>query len=772
MRHEMLRCPVDLFLDLYAPYKPPSHFLEYAYGEIESKCLNPLKTGTGSRPGTRLAWKAFGSLTPSDMDPREEQVFANLEDIINVLHDLDDDEFPLGRELTFRYKNTPYAEVKSEKLGGGFKWDAYIRPREVNSDEVIPADAAVIAEFKKKATHDEIQKNRSQLVSAASHVMNDDPRRMWMYGITIEDERVSLWYFSRSHSMKSESFDFTRDFKTFVHTFVSFLFATKAEMGFDPTVHRVEIANEYRYVYEVQKRFFLTKAPIFDPRVLCISGRKTRVWMVVEVASISKDALRKPLDNGKEYALKDVWLDEGSLTEGKILSHIFARLDHVSVPYHDQLSEPLANILDETLRNKQYERYFMNIVCDQEGRSTRSVPEDGRVQPNPQILDMTPSDLTDEKAKRSTLRGSTQNFSGRRRAGSAPPSKRDYKTKRQYRLVYADVGKPIHDGLNLGSFFQAIHDTFIALLLMLLANWVHRDISTGNIILVETAPGKFIAKLSDLEYAKEFSDKSVGSTDPKTVGLFVYLLSRPHHTAAQGTPYFMPWEVHSGQPLRDLQAPLFPPGSRAGKPFGPFVLPNNIPKCWPPFYRFDYDLESIWWVILWTLLFRVPYKPARDLSERVFTYSTKPSDDKTSIFKIQGHPSINEAMHPALKMLVSPIQWLHALLWGSYAQAPEGINGYLQIYNNFWTILEQVPGLVNKIVDFEFSDPDSPVQTGEKRSRQDSAGDGMDDTGDETVGEEDEVEAGGSQKRQRVSLNQAATSRNPGTFARHVQTRR
>jgi len=25
--------------------------------------------------------------------------------------------------------------------------------------------------------------NRLQLVSAANHIMNDDPRRMWMYGV-------------------------------------------------------------------------------------------------------------------------------------------------------------------------------------------------------------------------------------------------------------------------------------------------------------------------------------------------------------------------------------------------------------------------------------------------------------------------------------------------------------------------------------------------------------------------------------------------------------
>ena len=53
---------------------------------------------------------------------------------------------------------------------------------------------------------------------------------------------------------------------------------------------------------------------------------------------------------------------------------------------------------------------------------------------------------------------------------------------------------------------------------MLLAEWVHRDISAGNIILVKDAKGKVIGKLSDLEYARELSSTPVGHRDPKTVG--------------------------------------------------------------------------------------------------------------------------------------------------------------------------------------------------------------------------------------------------------------
>lgn len=69
----------------------------------------------------------------------------------------------------------------------------------------------------------------------------------------------------------------------------------------------------------------------------------------------------------------------------------------------------------------------------------------------------------------------------------------------------------------------------LALIVMFVANWVHRDVSTGNILFL----GKDVkaqGKLSDLEYAKEFQLASPSSTDPKTVRVsqfFWYFIADP-----------------------------------------------------------------------------------------------------------------------------------------------------------------------------------------------------------------------------------------------------
>jgi len=54
---------------------------------------------------------------------------------------------------------------------------------------------------------------------------------------------------------------------------------------------------------------------------------------------------------------------------------------------------------------------------------------------------------------------------------------------------------------------------------MLCAGWVHRDISSGNILAYKKTDGVLRAKLSDLEYARKFpgDDDKVVAGDPQTV---------------------------------------------------------------------------------------------------------------------------------------------------------------------------------------------------------------------------------------------------------------
>lgn len=76
---------------------------------------------------------------------------------------------------------------------------------------------------------------------------------------------------------------------------------------------------------------------------------------------------------------------------------------------------------------------------------------------------------------------------------------------------------------------------------MYLASWMHRDVSTGNIILVRRSDGSQGGKLSDFEFAKEFdfttTTTHTQSSDSKTVKVYLHTTS-PDLTYTIGNSFF------------------------------------------------------------------------------------------------------------------------------------------------------------------------------------------------------------------------------------------
>ena len=135
-----------------------------------------------------------------------------------------------------------------------------------------------------------------------------------------------------------------------------------------------------------------------------------------------------------------------------------------------------------------------------------------------------------------------------------------------------------------------------ALVLLFLAKWVHRDISTGNIIVVEDDNGCIRGFLSDLEYARAMSNESSRS-DPKTVCFDVK--DRFCLIFVQGTPYFMPFEIHAGRryaeqfvnkPTKSIEEMR---QHFANVLLQPRKRPETILR-----YNYHHNLESLMWVAL------------------------------------------------------------------------------------------------------------------------------------------------------------------------------
>ncbi|XP_006455071.1 hypothetical protein AGABI2DRAFT_209340 [Agaricus bisporus var. bisporus H97] len=299
-----------------------------------------------------------------------------------------------------------------------------------------------------------------------------------MYGFTIENTMMSIWYFSRSHTVVSTPFDFTKDIKSFIHVFLSLLYATREEIGYDPTIHRVLHDDETQYVYEVvsegETRYFRTIKSLFTSQSLGITGRKTRVWKAVEVEGYDGNKHRKEKEGGREVALKDCWLDEGSRTEKDNLDGIFNALAEVKerVKRNSNVldwADPTGNrqLFEELLDTGNYKGYFMEIECDMKLAITKSRLPSAECVPEflvPLEREETSSGNAGSQSTQTTQFLLEMAYLERRKAiwnrlkSSAP---REYRVKQHYRLVYKEIGRPLYAATNLASSLQGLSDTLI-----------------------------------------------------------------------------------------------------------------------------------------------------------------------------------------------------------------------------------------------------------------------------------------------------------------------
>ena len=174
---------------------------------------------------------------------------------------------------------------------------------------------------------------------------------------------MTLWYFSRSHSMKTESFDFTevrflrlystravlifrQDWETLVEVLISLMFAEDRDLAFDPNIALASHTNR-QYIYTVNSesgpRRFKTTHSIFETRALSVAGRMTRVFRVVELEGQTNE----PKKGVKPMVLKDVWLDEGSETEMEIQKKLFADIEKFAEQPKWREAPSLAGFVDE-----------------------------------------------------------------------------------------------------------------------------------------------------------------------------------------------------------------------------------------------------------------------------------------------------------------------------------------------------------------------------------------------------------------------------------------
>ncbi|KAK7042396.1 hypothetical protein R3P38DRAFT_2890283 [Favolaschia claudopus] len=349
--------------------------------------------------------------------------------------------------------------------------------------------------------------NEEEMIWSCQDVLSRDPCRRFSYGITIEHDELRLWFFSRAHELVSTLFDGIAGIHNLIRVVLRLAFATPEQLGYDMTVSHFETPDRAHIRLTVGDSVYITTRLLSDHGKGSICGRATRVW----------EAYREDDPKRTSVALKDVWVAVDAVQEGHQLLELHEKLRGLKL--HPGLPHPP-------------ERYFLTLVEHNFVQTSDGVDDD--------TLLMT--------------RGAT-------------PQGLSFRCLKHYRIVFEEVGTPIHRLETLSEVMRSLADAIRALQLLHQLGLVHRDVSAGNILVVDG-----VGRLTDLEFMRSYRERNSSLAD-----------------RCIGTPNFTSGEVATG--TYRYFADSFKPG-----------VPVNLER--PPFrYNPFHDVESTFWIAAWTIFY-------------------------------------------------------------------------------------------------------------------------------------------------------------------------
>lgn len=322
----------------------------------------------------------------------------------------------------------------------------------------------------------------------------------------------------------------TQDHRYLVQFFLAFFYAEYHEIGWDPTVEYRPAVGEKDafYLYTVHSTNERGEAEVARFKTLeCLSnlgaqalrGRGTRVWKVRRWEAEG--------EIGEPMVLKDCWIDCDRQREGDIVEAILASAKGTE---HEAV-----------LRRALLTTIMHGDVCVR-GSTDQTLDEEERklITYADQWIVFHRTEIKLKKFEALCAGRSQTNVAargGHRSLYDAIKSESElkpitYTPKKHYRIVFREVCTALHQELYLvnvlgalialceskyRSFLKPTSSNLTTLVLLSLhaIGWVHRDISSGNVlVLAGPAP---VVKLADFEYAKEIGASTGGKHEIRTV---------------------------------------------------------------------------------------------------------------------------------------------------------------------------------------------------------------------------------------------------------------
>ncbi|KAJ3526586.1 hypothetical protein NM688_g8246 [Phlebia brevispora] len=399
-------------------------------------------------------------------------------------------------------------------------------------------------------TRKDSQDTCANVLNSINRCMASDPRRRFLHAFAMEKTSMRFFYCDRRHLIASDAIDLnnlkaSRRLDVFVHFFLSMIYADPTARGFDPTIVLVDGSQQYDITVHCRNggtRVYRTLEVLARPQPTQLGSRP--VWKVIEI----KDGKAA----GKPVVLKDMWSRHGWPLEGDTLQEV--RTANRPAGY------------------RSVDSSFPSVECY------------GYV-----LLDP-------KRGKVDCLYNRFFDYYWGMRLGYT----RAETALVHHRIVYTEVCKALKDEISLKIIFRSLAQVSLALRDLHVAGWVHRDLSTGNVLL--TANGDTL--LADLELAKKMHD---GSKEGKVgtlpfIAIEAELQEYIHTDDCEEYPELM-------RKYPDEQAKF--------NEYLEEIRSNEAKKCTTSaqdsgfqeeysYFRYNalHDVESLWWMAVYFILKR------------------------------------------------------------------------------------------------------------------------------------------------------------------------
>ncbi|KAI0086022.1 hypothetical protein BDY19DRAFT_996208 [Irpex rosettiformis] len=637
-------------------------------------------------------WSAFIG-NPANSTLHEDLVYAPFATVATAIGKVAADKLP-DTQQTVAFRCNPHLVPVSNLRENRSRPDGYGVYTAHENYQPQEDDSAIRWEFivapgekKKNENNTDYNDNVRKILWSFSHIMRDDHRRRFVIGYTIENMTMRLWFCSRKDIIVTRPFDFFQDHTTLAHFFLSQMYAKRHQLGYDTTIRppsdvQLRVKNQWdimvHYVDDdeegagagskrkrtrsrtrKQEITFRTTDLISSIGAEGVRGRGTRVW---QGQTLVNGQMQPDSD---EMVMKEYWVDSDRMREAEIRRRILkdAATEEDRELLKRHLLTPLYSgdvVVDGKLDTTDRLRNHATIS---EGDGFEMIPliRDSK-QPNPDHLVME----ADKKAPQGS--GAILPWA------VSVPRVVILDDKSHHRIIFKEKGVTIEHLTTVSQVLHAAVQALNALATMHKCGWVHRDVSSGNILLVDG-----FAKISDLEYAKSMKDNSSHSERSGTA-LFMSIEAGYHayKFGGAGTNKSAFGSVTGGGPVRRtflVAHPITGKGKKGGsKAWGSADKPKATSI--PPIFRYNplHDIESVWWLLVYLLLYRSPVIDG-DTSTRISKQSAfygkffVQEGTRRDAFADNGVFARHEGhLHPALQPISDVLDEMRKLLVNRYIE--------------------------------------------------------------------------------------------------------